>query len=134
MKYRLFPAVISLLLVSLACTLTDGVTDTPPPTTGTASPEATMTAPGATSTLEEPALTPDTAKPGTPVIVCFANGYNGQVRVRACGGLECNEIAILPAGTSLVVTETMTNEAGTWARIVFPIEGWVNARYACEVE
>jgi hypothetical protein len=91
-------------------------------------------APGATSTPDEPALTPNTATPETPIIICFANDYDGLVRVRECGTLECSEIAILPAGTGLVVTETVTNESGTWARIVSPIEGWLNARYACEVE
>jgi hypothetical protein len=134
------PVIIGLLLASLACTLTDGVPATLPLVTETAIPEgtATMLAPRATSTPDEPGLgvdlTPETATPDTSVIVCFTNDYDGLVRVRECGGLDCHEIAILPAGTRLIVAETMTNETGNWARIASPIEGWLNARYICAVE
>jgi len=129
---------ISLLLASLACTLTNNLTATHPAATETATQEST-----ATTALEDAAIKPEApaldtilapnAEPTGAPIVCFANDYDGLVRVRECPGVDCREIAILPAGTVLGLIETVTGEAGgTWAQINTPIRGWLNARYICQ--
>ena len=126
-----------LLLASLACTLTNNLTVTNPAVTETATQEST-----ATTALEDAAIKPEApaldtilapnAEPTGAPIVCFTNNYDGLVRVRECPGLDCREIAILPAGTSLGLVETVTGETGTWAQINAPIQGWLNARYICQ--
>jgi hypothetical protein len=141
MRKTILPT-LALLLASLACTLTDGApalngsanATTTAPATETISQEGATAAPAqqASQTPHEPTATPEAATP--EAVICFAGDYDGLVRVRECGGLECGEIAILPAGTGLVLVETITNETGTWTRIASPIQGWLNARYACEVE
>jgi hypothetical protein len=134
MKKPIFP-ILALLLASLACSLTDSpISLTPTPSIETASPESTATipVPNATSTPDEPALN---KVEGTDThLVCFADDYEGLVRVRECPGVACREVAILPAGTGLVLAETESNDAGNWAQVTSPIEGWMNARYVCEVE
>jgi hypothetical protein len=125
-----------LLLASLACTLTDNLTATPPPATETATLESAATAVPAGTAVKPDApaldttLTPDAGTPDS-FIVCFANDYDGLVRVRECPGVGCREIAILPAGTALNLVETVSSETGTWAQINTPIQGWLNARYIC---
>jgi ABC-type transport system substrate-binding protein len=144
MKTKTQLTALLLLAASLACTLTGNLAPAHPPATEAARLEGTAT----TSTLEvtstpsEPTLDQDLTSfdqsQGNPDIetsdsrsVCFANSYDGLVRVRDCPGLDCREITILPAGTVLNLVETVTGEAGTWAQIAYPVEGWLNARYIC---
>ena len=82
------------------------------------------------------APTPTPATPGeTSMQVC--TGYpTGALNVRACPGVQCWAFFVLDEGRTVAVdgvTET-AEDGATWAHIVRPVDGWVNARYLCEVK
>lgn len=134
MKYPFGLVLIALGLAGLACQ--SSVLGVP---VAIASP--TLTAPAvlpqvASAAAPSPALD---ALPGGDVAVrageiCFDGIAGGSLRVRECPGLDCREAGILAGGDRIAVTgERKDVDGTTWLRITKPLDGWISARYACEI-
>jgi hypothetical protein len=71
---------------------------------------------------------------GRADVVCFQGIESGTLRVRECPGLECGEAGVLASGDQITaIGERRDVDGATWLRITSPVEGWVNARYVCEI-
>ena len=70
-----------------------------------------------------------------PMQVC--TGYpTGALNVRMCPGVQCWAFFVLDEGR-VVTVDGVTEKAddgATWIHLIRPVDGWVNAKYLCEVE
>jgi len=100
------------------------VTEPTPTTTPTLAPSPTPGAQQAVSHGEK-----------RQAVVC--TGYaEGALNVRYCPGVGCWAFFPLYEGQVVALDgqEAYTEDGATWAHIIQPVDGWVNARYLCEEE
>ncbi|HID85697.1 MAG TPA: SH3 domain-containing protein [Anaerolineales bacterium] len=82
-----------------------------------------------------PFPTPTVGSETRQAVVCTGYG-EGALNVRTCPGVGC--WAFFPLYEGQVVTldgqTAHTQDGATWVHLTQPVEGWVNARYLCEVQ
>ena len=128
-------AVIVILLASGAAMFFAVRWTTPRPegtamTSPSASPSASTSALVSTGTpAAVPAVRVCTEIPDGRLHVRFAAGEGGEVRGYLAEG-ETVQVAFDPAGE----LDTQIIKDSLWIRISFPVAGWVNAHYICELE
>ena len=68
-------------------------------------------------------------------VVC--TGYpTGALNVRMCPGVQCWAFFVLDEGRVVTVdgVSEKADDGATWIHLIRPVDGWVNAKYLCEVE
>ena len=80
-------------------------------------------------------VTATSAPTATPMRVC--TGYpTGALNVRMCPGTQCWAFFVLDEGRTVAVdgVTEKADDGATWLHLIRPVDGWVNARYLCEVK
>lgn len=130
MKKKLLFALLLLGLLSTACNLAryapvaKGQPLTPTlPSSPPLAPRANAASPATPAPTE------------TSLRVC--TGYpTGALNVRTCPGMQCWAFFVLDEGRVVAVdgATEQADDGATWAHLIRPVDGWVNARYLCEVK
>lgn len=98
--------------------------------------EQSPTPPVQASALDLPDNTPAaTTQPVVLLTVCASDTEDGGLNLRSGAGVEYAIIETLENGEQIgsSTAELRAADGGVWIHITWPVEGWVNSRYACYV-
>ncbi len=127
----IFLSIIALALASLSCAATIGGTEI---AWGAVTPTLGATATVAPSPSPAPSATPVVLK--APIYAVCTNVPDGRLHVRFAPGDASEVRGYALEGEILVITGDRRDleDGSLWAEISSPLQGWINAKYVCEVK
>jgi len=135
--YKTFVLLAALVvLVGLACTLTDNIPSSADSLAAITQAAPTQAATQAAAQLPTPTNQPTQAAPTQAAKVCIVETgiIAGSLTVRACGAVDCAPVAWLVQGETITPTHPTTGAA--WLEVkAGELQGWVYSKFInCEVK